>query len=294
MAAQGRGDLEGKVAAVVGGGGGIGAAVTRALANEGASVAYCDIDEAALGETRAAVDELGASQLAHHADALVPAELDGFFTALDGTFDRLDVLVNVVGGVLQRDFVDTTPADWDDDINRNYRYVVQSMHSAITRMRAGGRGGSIISFTTIEAGRGAARFSVYAGAKAAVTNFSRSLAVEMGPEAIRINTVAPDTTPSAGNMRAVAGRREGAPVLTPEQGAASIGTYIPLGRPPAADDLADAVVFLASDRSRAITGTTLHVDGGTWAASGFLNWPHGDGWLPVPGPNTASRMFPIG
>ena len=148
-------------------------------------------------------------------------------------------------------------------------------------VRAGGNGGSIVNFTTIEAHRGAAGFAVYAGAKAALTNFSRALALELAPDRIRVNMLAPDTTPSEGNNNAVPESTIAAmSVVEPSRLMATFGTYVPMGLPPMPDDLADAVLFLASDLSRFVTGTTVHVDGGTWAASGFQHWPEPYGWLP--------------
>jgi NAD(P)-dependent dehydrogenase (short-subunit alcohol dehydrogenase family) len=290
VALERRANLAGKVAIIVGGGGGIGGAVTLALAAEGVDVAFCDIDRAAMSGTERAARDLGVRTLERVVDATVPEQLAGFYEAFDEGFQRLDILVNVVGGVRQSLFDDTSPPDWDGDIVRNYRYALQSIHLALPRMRRGGQGGSIVNFTTIEAGRGAAGFSVYAGAKAALENFGRALAVELAAEHIRVNTLAPDTTPSRGNREAIAARPAGE--ATDAQRAASMATYIPMGTPPMPEDLADGVLFLVSDLAKFVTGTTLHVDGGTWASSGFLRWPDGDGWLPVPGPVSATRLFP--
>lgn len=85
----------------------------------------------------------------------------------------------------------------------NFGYVIDSVRRAIPLIRRGGRGGSIINFTTIEAFRGAASFAVYAGAKAATTNFSRALAVELGADKIRVNMIAPDTSPVKNTNRAL-------------------------------------------------------------------------------------------
>jgi NAD(P)-dependent dehydrogenase (short-subunit alcohol dehydrogenase family) len=102
----------------------------------------------------------------------------------------------------------------------------------------------------------------------------------------------PDTTPSEGNMKALPPELAAAMVATPSDWmAAAMRMYIPMGEPPATDDLANAVLFLASDLSRMVTGTSVHVDGGTWAASGFVNWPFGGGYLPVPPPVTQQRLF---
>jgi NAD(P)-dependent dehydrogenase (short-subunit alcohol dehydrogenase family) len=279
------------VAAVVGGGGGLGAAVSLALAAEGVGLAFCDVDDEAAAVTAAAISDMGIPHVGVHADATDPVQLRAFYEAIDDRFDRLDIVVNVVGGVQQRPFGESTPADWDSDIARNFAYVLTSIHLALPRIRAGGRGGSIINFTTIEAGRGAAGFAVYAGAKAATTNFGRALAVELASERIRVNSLAPDITPSRGNFNAMSAERRTHAAAFPELQPKALAVYVPMGEPPMPEHLADAVLFLASDLSRFVTGGTIHVDGGTWAASGFLNWPHGDGYSPAPGPASRDRLF---
>ena len=280
-----RANLEGKVAAVIGGAKGIGAAVTTSLAAAGVDVAVCDVDGDALDGTRREVEQLGRRVTAHVADALEPDQLAGFFQAIDRDFEHLDVLVNVVGGARRRHFTKTTPDDWAGEIHRNFGWVIQAASSAVERMRAGGRGGSIVSFTTIEAHRAAPMYAVYAGAKAGLTNFSRSLAVELASEGIRVNTIAPDATPSARLTAMLEEQERRAPgTMPPDLRARALEVYVPAGAPPSVDDLADVVLFLASDLSRSITGTTLHADGGTWAASGFLHWPGSHGWAPSPPP----------
>ena len=287
-----RANLKGKVAAIVGGAAGIGAAVTATLAGAGVDVAFCDINSVALGRAKHAAEALGRRVLALAADATDPQQLAGFYAAANAQFDRLDILVNVVGGVRRCNFMDATAEQCGADIHRNYGYVIESVRHAVPLIRKGGRGGSIINFTTIEAHRGAAGFAVYAGAKAATTNFTRALAVELGSERIRVNTLAPDTTPSEGNVRALPpellARMAGIPA---EAVKASMDMYVPVKAQPSAEDLANGVLFLASDLSAFVTGTTLHVDGGTMAAAGFLDWPFGDGYLPVPMDGTLSRLF---
>ncbi len=107
---------------------------------------------------------------------------------------------------------------------------------------------------------------MYSAAKAAVAHFARSLAVELAPDAIRVNNVAPDITPTP-NMGLIS--TQSSTVLDP------FGARIalPMGRVPVPEDVSGAVVFLVSDLSRYITGTTTHPDGGTWAAGGWFNWP---------------------
>jgi NAD(P)-dependent dehydrogenase (short-subunit alcohol dehydrogenase family) len=287
-----RAGLAGKVAAVLGGGGGIGRSVALALAEAGVDVALCDRDAAALQETREAAAALGRRATAQVGDVTDPAFLDAFYAALGAEFERLDIVVNVVGGVRRGPLMEMSRAAVAADIQRNYGYVVQSVQCAVPLIRRSGAGGSIVNFTTIEAHRGAAGFAVYAGAKAATSNFTRAMAVELGPEAIRLNCIAPDTTPSQGNVEAIPPESMAAIArTTAAQRAAQMGMYIPLKAAPPPDALADAVLFLASDLSAFVTGTTLHVDGGTMAAAGFLDWPFGDGPMPVPWSGTLTRLF---
>ena len=98
-------------------------------------------------------------------------------------FDRLDIVVNVAGYALMGPFSETTPDDWDAIMHRNLGWVMHSISLALPRIRRRGQGGSIINFTTIEAHRGPAGFAAYAGAKAGLTNFSRTLGGRAGPGA---------------------------------------------------------------------------------------------------------------
>ncbi len=283
-----RASLTGRRAAVIGGAGGIGEAITRALCESGVTVMLCDRDADAVKDITANLGESGYDVRATIADAVDPAALEEFYAGID---DHLDIVVNVVGGTFHGYYADSTPDSRSLDIERNYGYLLRSCRLALPLLRAGRPGGSIINFTTIEASRGAAGWSVYAGAKAAATNFSRALAVELGPERIRVNCIAPDTTPTQGNADASpASLRQDKASVPPELMAEALKMYIPMETPATVDDLANAVLFLASDLSAAVTGTTVHVDGGTWAASGFINWPFGD-WLPVANPTVAERIF---
>lgn len=287
-----RANLAGKTAVVVGGGGGIGAACTLALAQAGVTCAICDIDDAAMAATRQALTDMGRLVLASHADASDEAALDAFYDDVAASTDRLDIVVNVAGGTHRRAFAHTNRAENLRDVRRNFLYVVQSVERAVPLIARGVQGGSIVNFTTIEAHRGAAGFSVYAGAKAATSNFTRAMAVELAAQKIRLNCVVPDTTFSKGNVAALPAdvqARMGA--IAPEHQGKGLEMYVPLKAAPSADALADAVLFLASDLSASITGMPIHVDGGTMAAAGFLDWPFGDGYLPVPLAGTLRAMF---
>jgi NAD(P)-dependent dehydrogenase (short-subunit alcohol dehydrogenase family) len=286
--------LAGKTAVVVGGCGEIqGRAITLALARAGVAVAACDNDEAGVRAIVPEVEALGGRILAMHADVAEPAALEAFYDRVEAEFDRLDILVNLVGGVKRSLFLETTREDNARDIRLNYGYVLDSVRRAAPLIRKGGRGGSIINFTTIEAHRGAATYAVYAGAKAATTNFSRALAVELGGDRIRVNLIAPDTSPAkTSNAALYPADFERLAALGPDALEQSIKFYVPLKEPTPVEDLVNGVLFLASDLSRSITGQTLHIDGGTSASLGFLDWPYGDSFMPAPLGGTLAHLFP--
>ena len=288
-----RANLAGRRAVIIGGADGIGRAVTLALAEAGIDVAFCDINAAATEKTAADAKKLGRRSLGVVADATNSEQLAGFYAQVGKFFDGIDIVVNVVGGVLMQQFMDHSPADCAKDIQRNYGYVIESVRHAVPLLRKRGRGGSIVNFTTIEAHRGAGGFAVYAGAKAATTNFSKAMAWELGPEGIRINVIAPDTTDSAGNRNALPPEIHALSAdVPPETWGKAFGMYIPLQAPPTTDDLANAVLFLVSDLAKSITGQVIHVDGGTAAALGMIRWPHEGPWtLPVPLGTTLKKIF---
>ncbi|MBG6120031.1 MULTISPECIES: SDR family NAD(P)-dependent oxidoreductase [unclassified Sphingobium] len=284
--------LRGRTAAVIGGAFGIGRAVSLTLAEAGVDLFIADVDEESLAETCAAATALGRTVTGQRCDVLSEADVDAFYTLVEAQSGTLDIVVNLAGGTRRGKLLDRPVEEDARDIRRNYGYVVQSYRRAIPLIRRGGRGGSIISFTTIEAHRGAATFSVYAGAKAATTNFTKAMAVELGAEGIRCNCVVPDTTPSRGNMTAlgpemVARLRD----LPAEIQPAGRDMYVPMRRSPLPEELANGVLFLASGLASAVTGIDLHVDGGTSAASGFIDWPHGDGHVPTPLAGSLPRLF---
>ncbi len=266
-----RAGLEGTVALVTGGAGGLGRAVVSDLAANGVRVAVVDIDPEAVDALRSELDTDGRDSIITVGDARDPDVLEALFTAADERWGRLDTLVNVVGGTFMAPFADTSPRAWDALLRTNLTHVLHACSLAIPRMKAGGRGGSIVTVTTIEAHRAAPGFAVYSAAKGAVEQFSRTLAVELAPDRIRVNTVAPDITPTP-NMDAIGGDAMAAlkhPVGT--------ALAVPMGRLGDPADISGPVVFLASGLSSYITGTTLHPDGGTFASSGWFNWP-GSGW----------------
>ena len=266
-----RAGLAGTVAIVTGGAGGLGEAITLDLAANGVRVALVDRDDPAVASITAVLDAIGADAILQVGDARDPDTLDALFAAAESRWGRLDTLVNVVGGTFRGAFEDQSPRAWDALLRTNLTHVLHATSRAIPAMKAGGRGGSIISITTIECHRGAPNFAVYSAAKAAVTHFSRTMAVELAPAGIRVNCVAPDLAPTP-NMLGISGADGPAHAMTDP---INVGASIPMARLGIPRDIAHSVVFLASGLSSYITGTTLHPDGGTLAASGWFNWPDG-------------------
>lgn len=277
-----RAGLAGTVAVVTGGAGGLGTAIVHDLAANGVRVAVIDIDDAAAESLASSLPDA----IVQAGDARSPEALAALFSAVDQRWGRVDTLVNVVGGTFRAPFLSTTPKGWDALLRTNLSHVLHACSLAAPRMQAGGRGGSIINITTIEAHRAAPGFAVYAAAKAAVEQFGRTLAVELAPDGIRVNNVAPDYVPTP-NMARVSGRSSAGHGLDLGDGGmatpAARRVAIPMARAGLATDVSGCVVFLASALSSFVTGSTLHPDGGTYASSGWLNWPE-SGWANhVPG-----------
>ncbi|GAA2120984.1 SDR family NAD(P)-dependent oxidoreductase [Actinomadura napierensis] len=268
-----RGGLGGTVALITGGAGGLGEGIVADLAANGVRTAVIDIDGEAVERLRTACDERGQEAIVHQGDARDTDALAALFTAVDQRWGRLDTLVNVVGGTFRAPFTETTPNGWNAIIRTNLLHVLDACSMAVPRMRAGGRGGSIINVTTIEAHRAAPGYAVYTAAKAAVEQFARTLAVEVAPDGIRVNNIAPDYAPTP-NLLKVGGEKAGGETAF---GPAGTRIAIPMGRTGQISDISGCAVFLASGLSSYVTGTTLHPDGGTFASSGWFNWP-GTGW----------------
>jgi NAD(P)-dependent dehydrogenase (short-subunit alcohol dehydrogenase family) len=276
-----RADLRGKTAVVAGGGGGLGRACALDLARAGVHLGLCDVDGDGLAQTATDARDLGGEVLEGVLDVRDPDALSGFFAACDDGLNGVDVLVNVVGGTFRAAFNDLSAKGRDALVRANFTWVTDATQHAARRMAAAGRGGSIITITSIEAHRAAPGYAVYAAMKAAVTHLTRTLAVELGAAGIRVNCVAPDFVPTVG-LAGVAGRAGSA-----GQRAAAGGEdpgdrlTIPLQRKGEASDVGNCVLFLASELSSYITGTTLHPDGGALAASGWMDWP-GEGFVARP------------
>jgi len=267
--------LEGKVAVITGGGGGIGRAISETFAEYGAKVVVAERDADRCSETVAAIRSRGGEALGQVVDVEKRADVEALTTATLEHYGSVDTLVNNVGHYVEaKPFIETDEQDWEAVYSVNLRHVFRCCRSFVPHMIDAARGGSIINVSTIEAFRGIPNCAAYSAFNAGITAFTRSLALELGPHKIRVNAIAPETTDTLQvPVQYLVGpdHREREPYWTP------LGRF---GKP---DDAAGSAVFLASALSAWITGTTIHLDGGSLAAGGFyrVHKPDG-GWTNMP------------
>ncbi|MFO1210140.1 MAG: glucose 1-dehydrogenase [Amaricoccus sp.] len=248
-------ELDGRVALVTGGGMGIGEACARALAGAGARVMIADIDPEAGRCAVAAIEAAGgeASHVATDVRRMVDAE--AATAAAVAAWGRLDILVNNAArsftGVV--DAIDE--AAWDEVISTNLTSVWRFMRCAVPHMRRQG-GGAIVNMSSVQALRGFHGYPAYAAAKGGINALTQQAAVDLAPDRIRVNAVAPGTIMTPMNEKVF---RE---TTDPEGLIARWNAAHPLGRFGQAEEVAEAVLFLASDRASFITGDIIRVDGG--------------------------------
>ncbi|MDZ4826837.1 MAG: SDR family NAD(P)-dependent oxidoreductase [Actinomycetota bacterium] len=234
--------LTDRLAVVTGAASGIGQAIAATFARFGADVAICDRDADGLQTT---VRDIEAAGRRAHTAVLDVRDGDAVREWIDG-FDRVDILVNNAGGGFFAAFTDVNDKGQDSLIRENFTSVTNFVRACVPKMA---NGGSIVNITSIEAHRAAPGFAVYSAMKAGVANLTQTLALELGDRNIRINCIAPDVIP------------------TPGIGDVPIKT--PLPRQGHVDDVAGAALYLVSNLSQFVTGTTVHVDGGNLAAGGW-------------------------
>jgi 3-oxoacyl-[acyl-carrier protein] reductase len=254
--------LTDRVAVVTGGGAGIGRGIAAGLAAFGARVAILEIDPERAEAAATAIGAQGGTALGLPTDV---RDGEAVARAVATTCDRfggIDILVNNAGGVFVAPFLESKEKGWDALWRANLKHVLHCTQQVGRQMRDRGQGGSIINVVSIEGVRAAPGFAVYAAAKAGVINFTKTIALELAPYAIRVNALAPDICVT-----------EGLHSMMGAEGLEHARHTVPLGRLGDPDDLAGAAIFLASDLSSYVTGQVIHVDGGTQAAAGWYHDP---------------------
>jgi 3alpha(or 20beta)-hydroxysteroid dehydrogenase len=245
------GRLDGKVALVSGGARGMGEAHCRFLANEGASVAVCDvIDE----EAEAVAAAIGEAAIALHLDVTSEADWATAVSATQQAFGKLDVLVNNAGITAIAPLEEMTLAQYRDVTEVNQTGVFLGMKAVIAPMKAAG-GGSIINVSSIDGLVGMNLVMGYLASKWAVRGMTRGAAMELAPHRIRVNSVHP------GFIHTRMGNPDGVPEARGFLDAWA-REAIPIGRAGEPEDIAQLVVFLASDESSYSTGSEFVADGG--------------------------------
>lgn len=274
MTAQ-RISLEGKVALVTGAGAGLGRGIAEAFAELGATVVCVERDAARADDAEKWFEQHGFPHEIARMDVQDPGAVTALLERVGETHGRLDILVNNVGDFCGQTapFVKTTEEDWDDLYDANFRHVLRVTRAALPLMLEAGNGGSIINVSTIEAYRGIPNGVVYSAFNAAINGFTKSLALEVGPKGIRVNEIAPETS----DTEQVQPRNWVAPEYQKHT-----KDWIPLGRFGTPQDAAGCAVFLASDLSSWVTGTTVHLDGGALAAAGWYRVHETGRWTNMP------------
>ncbi|MCA2012116.1 SDR family oxidoreductase [Cereibacter sphaeroides] len=238
-------DLQGKGALVTGAAGGIGLAVVRALRAQGVRVAVADRDVS------------GVEAEAHlPGDLLDPAYADALPGAALAALGRLDIVVNNAGVITRGAVTETSDADWALSLGVNVEAPFRVCRAAIPLMAASG-GGAIVNVASCWGLRPGPNHAVYCMTKAALASLTQCMGMDHAPQGIRINAVCPNevNTPM---LRTGFARRG----FDPDKAVAQLGTTVPLGRIAEPEDIADVILFLASDAARYMVGALVEVNGG--------------------------------
>ncbi len=250
--------LAGKVVLVTGGSDGLGAALVRTLAAEGAHVAFCGRNQDRITAVADAVTGAGGDVLGVRADVTDGSELQNFVSAAHDRWGRVDGLVNNAGTSSAIPFDQQTDSDWDEDLDLKVRAAIRAIRLVLPFMRSAG-GGSIVNVLAIAARAPAAGSTPTSVSRAAGLALTKALSKEFGPELVRVNAILVGMVQSGQWDKRAAAR--GIPVdeLYAEM---AVARQIPLGRVGLAAEFADLAAFLLSERSAYITGAAINFDGG--------------------------------
>jgi len=250
-------DMAGKNVLVTGASAGLGRAIAVGFAQYGAKVAvHYHRNLAGAEQTARQISALGSEPFLLQADLGQEREVLSLFSDLSKKISHLDVLVNNAGIYPSQSFLEMSAAEWDEMNSANLRSTFLCLQRAALWMRASG-GGAVINIASIEGIMPASHHAHYNTSKAGVLMLTRSCALELGGDRIRVNAVSPGLI-----------FREGIEESWPE-GVARWKDNCPLGRMGAASEVAEVCVFLASDKAAWITGANIVVDGGMSAAGSF-------------------------
>jgi len=250
--------LDGKTALVTGAASGIGKAIVKALAGAGAWIAVSDKNGSAAA---ALAKEIGSDAISAELDVTDAAATAKVFEQAEAAFGRIDIVCANAGISTMNATVDLTEAEWDANMDVNAKGVFLTNQAAVRRWLATGHKGIIVNTASLAGKLGAPLLAHYSASKFAVVGFTQALAREMGPHGIRVNCVCPGFVRTSMQEREVVweGKLRG---MDPEAVRKEYVTLTPLGRLQEAEDVADIVLFLASDLSRFLTGEAINASGG--------------------------------
>jgi 2-hydroxycyclohexanecarboxyl-CoA dehydrogenase len=257
------GRLDGKIAAVTGGASGIGEATVRRFVAEGASVAFCDRDNERGQRVAAELETAGAKVAFTHADVGTEAACLGFINGAAQKFGRLDILVNNAGIRKYEKVDEASGVSWAEILNVNlmsYVYCAKAAVPLMRRNKGGAPGGAIVNVASVRSVVAGGGNLQYDTTKAAIAGLTRGLAADHSAEGIRVNAVGPGPIFTPFHARRIAAAGE-----TVEQYNAKAAQGTMLKRPGRPEEVAAAILFLASDDASYVTGALLFVDGGMTA-----------------------------
>ncbi len=253
------GRLDGRIAAVTGGASGIGEATVRRFVAEGAKVAFCDRDGERGRRVAAELEGAGATVAFTQADVGTEAACLGFVNGAAEKYGRLDILVNNAG-IRKYEKIDVaSAASWNEILSVNLMSYAFCAKAAIPLMRRG-KGGAIVNVASVRSVVAGGGNLQYDTTKAAIAGLTRALAADHSPEGIRVNAVGPGPIFTPFHQRRLEAAGES---VAQYNASAAKGTM--LKRPGRAEEVAAAILFLASDDASYVTGALLFVDGGMTA-----------------------------
>ena len=252
--------LQNKVAIVTGGAQGIGEAIVRAFAAEGARVVIADVAQDKAG---ALAQDIGNNALAVRLDVRDPASIDATVKAAVERFGGIDILVNNAAVFDMQPLLEATEASFDRQFAINVKGLFFTLQAVAKQMVEQGRGGKIINMSSQAGRRGEPLLPVYCATKAAVISLTQSFGLDLIKHGIYVNSIAPGVvdTPMWDEVDALFAKYEG---LAIGQKKREVGEAVPLGRMGRPEDYGAPAVFLASSDSDYIVAQTLNVDGGNW------------------------------
>ena len=253
------GRLDGKIAAITGGASGIGEATVRRFVAEGAQVAFCDRDNERGPRIAAELSAAGATVAFTHADVGTEAACLDFVNGAAARFGRLDILVNNAGIRKYEKAEEASGAAWDEILNVNLKSYAFCAKAAVPLMRRGG-GGAIVNIASVRSVVAGGGNLLYDTTKAAIAGFTRGLAADHSAEGIRVNAVGPGPIFTPFHQKRLVASGES---VESYNARAAQGTM--MKRPGRAEEVAAAILFLASDDASYVTGALLFVDGGMTA-----------------------------